>query len=572
MKKTKIKKDLSKKIKEIGSENKVRGITLISLIVTIIILIILAGIAIVELKNTNLFGNTTKAKNKNDYAAAQEEINIKLAAIETDYEMHGNEKNKLQYTADKLCEDDEIEYVQTKSKKEASIEKITLGQDVTKIYTKLKKYKYEFEIGDNFKLVAINGKELDDDKPYDETYKTGQISDTEYKINGETLNFKKIVKVGENSEYKTIKQGLDYLCDNNYKENVAIVLEAGTYATKDIHTGSSYSINTKYNEMEISIIADSPGDVFIAPGEMGMGQNGAQYGIKLNFYRIIFIEPINSDAGNNGFHLNEDKYTKKYFNCVFNASPGGYNAIISDSNAEMYNCIFLKGVNTYYYNYPIKGIKQNCASTTSEIPPQNATEITCLKNATIDSNYNITSTGWKNTGTGTNPDGTKANIGVYGGKYAWQKLDRTYLDYPLLTSTGMKNVIKKDKNGKEIYEAIANYVSTKQDALPYACYDDDINTCYTMESGKTSFRFDVDNSAIGKKYRVILHDGSSFSEYTLCSYNKNGRLIKSLVTSPNCIKTTHEVEIPQDTTYIIWSITDTWPYWCFQFYDISPIN
>ena len=27
---------------------------------------------------------------------------------------------------------------------------------------------------------------------------------------------------------------------------------------------------------------------------------------------------------------------------------------------------------------------------------------------------------WKNVGTGTNPDGTKANLGVYGGEYSWE--------------------------------------------------------------------------------------------------------------------------------------------------------
>ena len=27
---------------------------------------------------------------------------------------------------------------------------------------------------------------------------------------------------------------------------------------------------------------------------------------------------------------------------------------------------------------------------------------------------------WKNKGTGQNPDGTQANIGVYGGAYSWQ--------------------------------------------------------------------------------------------------------------------------------------------------------
>ena len=46
MKKTKFKKYLSNRIKEIGSGSTIRGITLISLVLTIVILIILAGVSI----------------------------------------------------------------------------------------------------------------------------------------------------------------------------------------------------------------------------------------------------------------------------------------------------------------------------------------------------------------------------------------------------------------------------------------------------------------------------------------------------------------------------------------------
>ena len=28
---------------------------------------------------------------------------------------------------------------------------------------------------------------------------------------------------------------------------------------------------------------------------------------------------------------------------------------------------------------------------------------------------------WKNVGTGTNPDGTQANLGVYGGEFSWEE-------------------------------------------------------------------------------------------------------------------------------------------------------
>ena len=42
-----------------------------------------------------------------------------------------------------------------------------------------------------------------------------------------------------------------------------------------------------------------------------------------------------------------------------------------------------------------------------------------LTNVNIDGDYNITSEGWEHTGTGTNPNGTQANIGVYGGEFSW---------------------------------------------------------------------------------------------------------------------------------------------------------
>ena len=138
------------------------GITLIALVITILILVILAGVTIATLKGTNLFNNAIKAKEKSDYEAAKEAMELKLSAINTDYEMHGNGEAKLQFTADKLCEDDDIEYMHTEGKKQASIAKITLGKNATKIYTKLRKYKYEFEINDNIQIASIDGKKVED--------------------------------------------------------------------------------------------------------------------------------------------------------------------------------------------------------------------------------------------------------------------------------------------------------------------------------------------------------------------------------------------------------------------------
>ena len=44
----------------------------------------------------------------------------------------------------------------------------------------------------------------------------------------------------------------------------------------------------------------------------------------------------------------------------------------------------------------------------------------------LDENYNILEEGWQNAGTGTNPDGTRAHIGVYGGPCAWSYLSLSY--------------------------------------------------------------------------------------------------------------------------------------------------
>ncbi len=65
----------------------------------------------------------------------------------------------LQELANDLEEDNEIEYVETKSKELANIAQIEIG-DATSIYTKLKQYPYEFEINASLQLASINGEKI----------------------------------------------------------------------------------------------------------------------------------------------------------------------------------------------------------------------------------------------------------------------------------------------------------------------------------------------------------------------------------------------------------------------------
>lgn len=67
----------------------------------------------------------------------------------------------LQELADSLCEDEELEYVELQSKATASLNKITVGESKS-IFTKIKKYPYEFEINNQLQLASIDGVKIAD--------------------------------------------------------------------------------------------------------------------------------------------------------------------------------------------------------------------------------------------------------------------------------------------------------------------------------------------------------------------------------------------------------------------------
>ena len=54
-------------------QNNVRGVTLVALVLTIIILLILAGITISSLTNTGIFGKAKEAKEKSEDAQRNEQ-------------------------------------------------------------------------------------------------------------------------------------------------------------------------------------------------------------------------------------------------------------------------------------------------------------------------------------------------------------------------------------------------------------------------------------------------------------------------------------------------------------------
>ena len=138
------------------------GITLISLVVTIIILIILASISIsMILGNNGLLHKAQTASDETKKSQATETMNLKITNIQISSYAETQQLPNLQYLADKLCEDNDMEYVLTASKEHASLDKIDVT-NISSIFTKLKEYPYEFEINSSLQLASIDGVKIAD--------------------------------------------------------------------------------------------------------------------------------------------------------------------------------------------------------------------------------------------------------------------------------------------------------------------------------------------------------------------------------------------------------------------------
>ena len=103
-------------------EKQEKGITLISLVITIVVLIILSSVGIyLTLGNDGILNKAKEAKNETIKQAATEKMNLKITNIQI--EKYGKEQRMptLQEFADGLCEDDEIQYVELQSKKKRKL-------------------------------------------------------------------------------------------------------------------------------------------------------------------------------------------------------------------------------------------------------------------------------------------------------------------------------------------------------------------------------------------------------------------------------------------------------------------
>ena len=134
-----------------------RGITLIAITITIVILIILSSVGIyLSLGNNGIFSKAQQAKSETIKQTATEKMNLKITNMQIEKYAKEQRMPTLQEFADELCEDNEIQYVELQSKKVGSLDKINVG-NADSLFTKLKDYPYEFEINSSLQLASIDG-------------------------------------------------------------------------------------------------------------------------------------------------------------------------------------------------------------------------------------------------------------------------------------------------------------------------------------------------------------------------------------------------------------------------------
>lgn len=216
------------------------------------------------------------------------------------------------------------------------------------------------------------------------------------KINTTTLNFNKIYYVDSvlgndstgvgtlSSSFKTLTKAISFCVNND-----AIFLKGAT-------TESVY-----FNTLNITILGD-----YLKYGSKIIGScsgNSSSYPT-VTFYGL-FIYGVGGSGWSEQFY---------YINATVN------NCIYQDTSG--YSCVY--GV--YRFNNCLilgmaapwsGGTFTNCAFVGGSV----GTTVTCLQYAQYNSDYQLINplSSWLNRGTGTNPDGSAANIGLYGGQFSF---------------------------------------------------------------------------------------------------------------------------------------------------------
>lgn len=234
-------------------------------------------------------------------------------------------------------------------------------------------------------------------------------------------------------------------------DNTCIYVINGTNYTV---TNLTALINLNYR-LTYLVQKDLEGLVTISLSSTGQG---TPVMTKLNsFIGFKFRKDLGGDARFYEYFYDGATLNLEFLNCGFevNGTYGGSYPIATGNSSgctitklDYINCSFMPAFSMNNTGiHTTKGTFINCAFTKSGFTTQPYN----LTGASITNSYFINGTAWKNTGTGFNPDGTIANIGVFGGDFGWGAWDL----FKFLLQDG-NNICNTDGNALSV-----------QDILPY---------------------------------------------------------------------------------------------------------
>jgi hypothetical protein len=251
------------------------------------------------------------------------------------------------------------------------------------------------------------------------------LNETQIKINNSELNFTKVLYVdsingsditGDGSlenPYKT----LDKIAGLSDKTFDAIKLAEGTY-----YINKNYM--SDYKNGELSIIGENQKTKLVFQPAYsrfmfdGIGGNG-YFAVDnaTDIYNLI-VENKGANAYANYFYIYGNL---NVYNVVFdNLYQVQYRTFFSKTGVtNFYNSMFLDNDQRNWFNGTETSIINSYGNYSYYGDKPGLIKTSIFETPNIDSSYNINSNNWQNAGTGENPDGTRANIGIYGGQYSW---------------------------------------------------------------------------------------------------------------------------------------------------------
>ena len=151
--------------KKIATLKEKNGITLIALVITIIILLILAGITITQLTGNGLFGKAEIAKQRTRYVTAKEIIDLKLMEIQIDCISKGEEYNIVKIAEEmEKAKDITIEKYYNKNTSSINTGLTKNLIDLEAIVVSVNEYsEYKFLIGKTNKIEGVLEKNIKED-------------------------------------------------------------------------------------------------------------------------------------------------------------------------------------------------------------------------------------------------------------------------------------------------------------------------------------------------------------------------------------------------------------------------